>query len=91
MRLVGATRWSIQLPFLIEGLIVGLLGTAVAGGLLAAGKVFLIDDKISGLFTFAARPSWSDIFIGQGPWLLALGLVVSAIASFASLYRYVRI
>lgn len=91
MRLVGATRWSIQLPFLIEGLIVGMLGTALAGGLLAAGKVFLIDNKIEGLFTFAAKPSWHDIFIGQGPWLLGLGLLVSALASFASMFRYVRV
>lgn len=91
MRLVGATRWSIQLPFLIEGLIVGLLGTALAGGLLAAGKVFLIDNKIEGLFTFAAKPTWHDIFIGQGPWLLGLGLLVSALASFASMFRYVRV
>lgn len=91
MRLVGASRWSIQAPFLLEGLIVGLLGTAAAGALLAAAKVYLIDDKISGLFTFAARPSWSDIFLTQGPWLLALGLLVSAFASFASLRRYVRL
>lgn len=91
MRLVGASRWSIQAPFLLEGLIVGLMGTAAAGALLAAAKVYLIDDKISGLFTFAARPSWSDIFLTQGPWLLALGLLVSAFASFASLRRYVRL
>jgi cell division transport system permease protein len=91
MRLVGATRWSIQLPFLIEGVIVGLLGTALAGGLLAAGKRFLIDDKIEGLFTFAEKPSWSDIFLTQGPILLALGLLVSALASIGSMFRYVRV
>ena len=94
MRLVGATRWSIQLPFLLEGLIVGLLGSAMAGGLLAAGKKYLIDSKLSGLFSegsLAQRPSWHDIYLTQGPVLLGVGLGVSLLASFASMFRYVRV
>ena len=32
MRLVGATRLSIQLPFLVEGIVAGLVGAAIAVG-----------------------------------------------------------
>src|SRR5690554_7491598 len=39
MRLVGATNWFIRWPFMIEGLIVGLLGAASAVGILWLGKV----------------------------------------------------
>ena len=93
MRLVGANRTYIQLPFLLEGLVVGLLGTALAGGLLAAGKVFLVDGRLEGLYRGGnlQPPSWGDIYLVQGPLLLAVGLLVSLLASFVTLQRYVRV
>lgn len=90
MRLVGATRWHIQLPFLIEGLIVGVLGTALAGGMLALTKVLLLDDELSGVFTLTRAPNWEDIFWTEGRWVLLLGLAVSVGASLVSTHRYVR-
>ena len=43
MRLVGATNWFIRWPFVIEGLIVGLAGAALAVGILYLGKVTIVD------------------------------------------------
>ena len=39
MRLVGATNWFIRWPFMIEGVIVGFSGAALAVGILWLGKV----------------------------------------------------
>ncbi len=93
MRLVGATRWYIQLPFLVEGLVIGLLGTAIGVGLLAAGKWALLDGQLEELFRngIIQNPSYTDIVLGQGPWLLALGLGISAVTSLLALQRYVRV
>ena len=38
MKLVGATNWFIRVPFILEGLIQGLIGSVLAGGLLWAGE-----------------------------------------------------
>jgi cell division transport system permease protein len=94
MRLVGATRLYIQLPFLLEGLVVGLLGTLAAGGMLGLGKRFLIDGQVSELFASSSiltKPSWHDVFLSAGPWMLLIGLGASAVASVFTLYRYVRV
>ena len=44
MRLVGASNFYIQLPFLLEGVIAGLIGWAVAAGLLIAVKSLWLDN-----------------------------------------------
>ncbi len=91
MRLVGATRLYIQLPFLLEGVVVGLVGTAFGTGLLVLGKATLIDKQLADLFTgVLVSPSYDDI-AAQVPWLLAIGLGVSAVTSVLALQRYVRL
>src|SRR3954453_22125132 len=43
MRLVGATNWFIRWPFMVEGLICGLLGAGIAIGFLFVGKTVIVD------------------------------------------------
>jgi len=42
MRLVGASNFYVQLPFLVEGMIAGLIGWLVATGLLITVKSLLL-------------------------------------------------
>src|SRR5947199_150176 len=48
MRLVGATRWYTQLPFLLEAAVTGVVGTALAVGSLLLGKGLFLDKVMSG-------------------------------------------
>ena len=48
MKLVGATNWFIRWPFVIEGIVCGLIGAALAVGLLWAVKITVVDTWIQG-------------------------------------------
>ena len=43
MRLVGATNWFIRWPFMVEGLVCGLVGAGIAIGFLFLGKQVIVD------------------------------------------------
>ena len=51
MKLVGASTFSIQLPFLLEGVFSAIIGWLFATGLLSGFK-YLVDIKIAPLLTF---------------------------------------
>jgi cell division transport system permease protein len=89
MRLVGATSLSIQLPFLLEGVISAILGWAIATGLLAALKS-VIDSRVAPLLSFTKFFGWNDVWLASA-YLLGTGLVVSIFASVLTLRRYLKV
>jgi len=89
MKLVGASSWSIQLPFLLEGVISAIIGWAVATGLLAGLKT-VIDSNVAPLLTFTKFFGWGEVWVASA-YLLATGLVVSILASVITLRRYLKV
>ncbi|CAB4746721.1 MAG: FtsX-like permease family protein [Actinobacteria bacterium] len=89
MKLVGASSWSIQLPFLLEGIISAIVGWALSTGLLAALKS-VVDSKVAPLLTFTKFFGWGEVWVASG-YLLATGLFVSTIASVVTLRRYLKV
>jgi len=89
MRLVGASSWSIQLPFLLEGVFAAFIGWILASGLLASLK-YVVETKVAPLLTFTKFFGWGEVAIASG-WLLLTGLVVSTIASVVTLRRYLKV
>ncbi len=89
MKLVGATDWFIRWPFVIEGVIVGALGTLLAVLMLAVGKIAFID-PLQSEFALIAAPKT----IGFGLLVLvmtAAGIAISAVGSAVSLRRFLRV
>ena len=89
MKLVGATDWFIRWPFMIEGVILGTLGGATAVGLLALGKVTIIDPLTHDFALISAPNTINFIF-------LIVVLMVSAVAvacagSGLSMRRFLRV
>jgi cell division transport system permease protein len=89
MKLVGASSWSIQLPFLLEGVFAAFIGWILASGLLASLK-YVVETKVEPLLTFTKFFGWGEVAIASG-WLLATGLVVSTVASVITLRRYLKV
>ena len=89
MKLVGASSWSIQLPFLLEGIISALIGWVFATGLLA-GLKSVVDSKVAPLLTFTNFFGWNEVWVASA-WLLLAGLGVSTIASVVTLRRYLKV
>ena len=89
MRLVGASNFYIQLPFLLEGVIAGLIGWAVAAGLLIAVKSLWLDN-LQQYFTFNVGLSAGDL-IEVVILAMCVGVVLCGATSFLTLRRYLRI
>ena len=89
MRLVGASNFYIQLPFLLEGVIAGLIGWAVAAGLLIAVKSLWLDN-LQQYFTFNVGLSAGDL-IEVVVLAMCVGVVLCGATSFLTLRRYLRI
>ncbi|HVE74859.1 MAG TPA: permease-like cell division protein FtsX [Mycobacteriales bacterium] len=90
MRLVGASNLYIQLPFLLEGALAGLVGALFASGALVTLKAVLIDRVLKPNFGITAYVGWDAVF-GIIPLLLLTGVVLSGVASFLTLRRHLRV
>jgi cell division transport system permease protein len=89
MRLVGATNWFIRWPFMIEGVIVGLMGAGIAVGLLLLGKVTIVD-PLADDFALVDNLSTTG-FVPLVAMLVAAAVLVSAAGSGITLRRFLRV
>ena len=89
MRLVGASNWTIRLPFILEGVVASLLGSLLAVGALSGiVKVFVTD-------WLATSVQWMPFITQTTVWLtapvLVVGAMLLAVASAVSLRRYLKV
>ncbi|MGI9092147.1 MAG: permease-like cell division protein FtsX [Mycobacteriales bacterium] len=92
MRLVGASRWYTQLPFILEAAIAGLIGSVLAVGGLGLAKRMFIDKTFAGVIRQGLlRPvDWNAILV-VSPVLAAVGVLLASVAAYLTLRLYVRI
>ncbi len=91
MRLVGATRWFIRWPFMIEGVVVGFAGGLIAILILWLGKITVVD-PLSDSFTFLAAQNNSTLsFPALVAILFAAAVLVSTVGSGVTLRRFLKV
>lgn len=89
-RLVGAQDWYIRFPFIIEGALLGFLGSVMAGLLLFAGlKLFpaysaFMFNIVKGMINFEDIPF--NIFLK----LVILGTAIGIVSSYLSLRQFLK-
>ena len=92
MKLVGATNWFIRWPFVIEGIVCGLVGAVLSVALLWAVKVGVVDQWIEGTDSALERDEATTIgFPLLGLLLIAAGAFVGALGSGITLRRFLKV
>jgi cell division transport system permease protein len=89
MRLVGASNFYVQLPFLVEGVIAGMFGWLVAAGLLIAVKSLFLD-AMQQYFPFNVQLRSTDL-IEVIILAMIIGVLLTGATSFLTLRRYLRV
>lgn len=89
MKLVGATNWYIRLPFVLEGVVAGIIGSLGAVALLFVGEFWLLD-AIRDDIQFLPLVGTDDV-LAITPLLVVVGAGVAALASSLSLRRFLDV
>jgi cell division transport system permease protein len=90
MRLVGASSFYIQMPFIMEAAIAGLLGAGFACVLLVSGQYFLVNNWLVNRIDVINFIGW-DAVLAKLPLVLAIGLLMPALAAFFALRKYLKV
>lgn len=90
MRLVGASTLFIQLPFMIEGAIAALAGSALAVLALWAAVEYLVQDWLAAEFTWVQFVDTADV-LAVAPFLVGAAIALSGISSLVTLGRYTKV
>ncbi|MEU7993988.1 permease-like cell division protein FtsX [Micromonospora sp. NPDC049060] len=90
MKLVGASNWFIQAPFVLEAVVAGLIGSLLGLVALIAAKYLLFDGSLQALQGLLSPISWGDILF-MFPLMAGVGGLVSAITAWVTLRFYLRV
>lgn len=89
MRYVGATNWFVILPFILEGIIIGLISSALA--FIAEWVMYgYVIRMMDGSFDFLTIMSFDSIAYYVGLGFLAIGVITGIIGSTISTRKYLK-
>ncbi|APT84271.1 permease-like cell division protein FtsX [Corynebacterium aquilae] len=91
MRMVGASRWFTQAPFILEAVAATIIGATIAVAGLLLGKQFVLDQALRGLYDarLIAPITTNDIWV-VAPIIAGVGIIFAALTAQITLRLYVR-
>ncbi|MEY9875478.1 cell division transport system permease protein [Streptacidiphilus sp. MAP12-33] len=90
MRLVGASNFYVQMPFIAEAAFAAAIGSVLASGMLAIGKYVLIDMVLKKQITLISFIGWGPV-VSVMPLLVVIGVAMSSLAAFLTLQKYLKV
>jgi len=93
MKYVGATDWFVRMPFIIEGIIVGIIGAFAASVILGAGYYYcadLVRNQMIGFMSISLMP-FNKIAMSMVVLLIMVGVVIGATGSFISVRKFIKV
>lgn len=90
MRLVGASNFYIQLPFILEGVVAAAIGSVLAGGAVLAIVQFFVQGFLAQQMPFTSFVGLADGLLVV-PILVGAGILLASLASGLAIRRYLKI
>lgn len=90
MRLVGASKSAIRLPFVVEAAIAAAIGALFALGLIAAAQYWVIDGLLTTTVEFLDFVTWQDTLLAIGI-SAGIGLILTIFVATVSIRRYLKV
>ncbi|MDK2933710.1 MAG: cell division transport system permease protein [Clostridiales bacterium] len=90
MKFVGATDWFIRWPFIIEGMLIGLIGALISLLLVGYGYDYILKLIYQSMNIFKLR-SFSEIFEALAFIFISFGISIGAVGSAISIRKYLRV
>ncbi|MBU2670457.1 permease-like cell division protein FtsX [Actinoplanes bogorensis] len=90
MKLVGASNWFIQAPFVLEAVVAGLIGAILGFVALFVGKIVLFDNKLQALTNILTPIDNGNVWL-MLPLLAGVGALVSAVTAWVTLRFYLKV
>lgn len=94
MKLIGATDYFVRAPFVVEGIVIGLIGAAIPLGILYAlyGKVIIyISDKFQFIGSMMNFLSEEEVFNTLIPVALILGVGIGFLGSRITIRKHLKV
>jgi cell division transport system permease protein len=90
MKYVGATNWFIRGPFLVEGIFLGIISSAISAGIVAFAYSRLVDAMGQSVFIMLGSPMVPVSFLTANLfWVFAsLGVSIGACGSIISMRKF---
>ncbi|MDF1498363.1 MAG: permease-like cell division protein FtsX [Patescibacteria group bacterium] len=91
MQLVGASRWYIRMPFIIEGAILGVVGAVITLAIISPAAVYISSRITQFLPGFDLYMYFMDNFLSVSVLLILIGVFMGVFSSFIAIRRYLNV
>jgi cell division transport system permease protein len=88
MKLVGATNWFIRWPFLVEGVLMGVIGAIIPIVLIAIGYYYVVHAESLYIFRLL---SFHPLIFNVSAVMLMIGALIGMWGSVISMRRFLRV
>ena len=91
MKYIGATDYFIRIPFIFEGLLIGMVGAGVAFGLMSWGYIALCKFAKEIGFSVFELITYAQLAPVLGILFLGVGCLIGVVGSGVSMKKYLRV
>ncbi|MEW6726573.1 MAG: permease-like cell division protein FtsX [Bacillota bacterium] len=91
MKFLGASNWFVRLPFLMEGMAVGLIGALVSTAFLAGGYYYLTLQVEAASLFFLELVNDPQLLVPVFTGLVLLGLIMGGLGSMVSIRKFLNV